>query len=187
MRPSKGGGEATRPKPHPELMTIPRRRQLRSWFFHHAVRYAGRFHSAVLLLLMAPLGDAAKAALEAELGRTYRGRRLNVTLHATKLVDFFVARGEALTDLPLDVETHDTTTWRELWLALCTDAGIAGASDQLRVVQWLEALEPLCGRYFDGGGQGSGSGVGCTGIQRSCHQPCAGAGDGGRPVRRRSR
>ena len=133
MRPSKGGGEATRPKPHPELMTIPRRRQLRSGIFHHAVRYAGRIYSAVLLLLMAPLGDAAKAALEAELGRTYRGRRLHVTLHATKLVDFFVARGEALTDLPLDVETHDTTAWRELWLALCKDAGIAGASDQLRV------------------------------------------------------
>ena len=96
------------------------------FFIEGSAHLCSRFGEARIHLgrpaLMAPLGDAAAAALEAELQRAYRGRRLHATMHVAKLHTFFVARGEGLTDLPLDVETHDVTAWRELWQALTEDA-----------------------------------------------------------------
>ena len=141
-QPRGGGVRATRPRRIRDEGRRTRQGSLVRFFIEGSAHLftigEARFHLG-RPALMAPLGDAAAAALEAELQRAYRGRRLHATLHVAKLHTFFVARGEGLTDLPLDVETQDVTSWRELWQAMVEDAGIGAASDRLRLIQWLEA------------------------------------------------
>ena len=55
---------------------------------------------------MAPLDAAGRAAHEGELGRTFGRRKLPTALRAT-LVDFFVAKGWSIVDVPYDVDASD--------------------------------------------------------------------------------
>ena len=55
------------------------------------------------------------------------------------LVKRFVARGESLTELPLDVEKDDVESWESYWRAELAASGIADAGDSVRFIQWLHA------------------------------------------------
>ena len=49
---------------------------------------------------MAPLSDVAAAALKSELSKTCNRRVLHAVHHRAKLLEYFVARGEGVLDLP---------------------------------------------------------------------------------------
>ena len=85
-----------------------------------------------------PLGEAAKAALQGEFGKSVGARRLHTEVQAA-LVRRYVARGEALTELPLDVEKDDVASWEAGWRAELTASGITDAGDSVRFIQWLHA------------------------------------------------
>ena len=73
---------------------------------------------------MAPLGDAAKAALRAEL----QGRHGRHVLHRERIVDALVTycggRGESVADLPFDVDNDDEQAWEKEWRTLASSASI---------------------------------------------------------------
>ena len=79
---------------------------------------------------MAPLSEAAAAALDAEFSRIYRGRALHATYQRAKLIEYFCGRGEGLTDLPLDVEKDSLEEWRLMWTTLAESAGVSDAADE---------------------------------------------------------
>ena len=78
-----------------------------------------------------PLAAAAEAALKSALGREFGGLRLHINV-VTQLVAYFAARGEAVTELPLDYPLRGTDDWERRWLAKLRAAGVAD-SLQFRV------------------------------------------------------
>ena len=85
---------------------------------------------------MAPLGDGARAALRATLGRKHGRHQLKDDV-IDALVDYWGGRGEELRSIPWDVDVEDEGMWRTEWRALLEDAGIESELEQLRVINWL--------------------------------------------------
>jgi hypothetical protein len=100
-------------------------------------------HSATRLLSfcdMAPtaLGSAAVAAHTAFWAAPHGGRALPLEIVQKPLVAYFTGRGEALAELPTDVDVSDMPSWRDEWLDIAKSAGIGEERDQKRIVNWLE-------------------------------------------------
>ena len=89
--------------------------------------------------MVTPLSTAAAAALQATLYRRHGRHALSRPLVADKLHAFFVARGESINDLPLDVDVDDVDSWADAWKAMAVDAGVALESDRVRLIAWLHA------------------------------------------------
>ena len=87
---------------------------------------------------MAPLGDAAKAAHAALWSARHGGRVLGQERVQDKLIAYFAGRGEAVIDLPVDVDVNDKDSWRSEWKLIATSAGIDDDVDVARLVMWLE-------------------------------------------------
>ena len=86
---------------------------------------------------MAPLSEAAAAALLAVLSKRHGRHVLPRDLVVAKLVEFFARRGESISDLPLAVDEEDVPSWETLWLEIAADAGIEATSDRRRLVDFL--------------------------------------------------
>ena len=87
---------------------------------------------------MAPLSDAAKAALKGFL-QSMRGTR---SLHAhvvEKLVDFFASKGMSLADLTTDAPAskEEWARWEDEWCDYAHDAGLTDSSDKKNVARWI--------------------------------------------------
>ena len=65
---------------------------------------------------MPALSSAASAALLAEFSKRHGRHILPKDLIVQKIVDFFVARGESLAELPLEVDLEDEASWEAEWL-----------------------------------------------------------------------
>ena len=90
--------------------------------------------SSELAMAPTPLGTAASAALLAEFSKRHGRHVLPKDLVVQKIVDFFVARGESLTELPLEVDLDDEPSWEAEWLQVAEDASISLLSDRLKLV-----------------------------------------------------
>jgi hypothetical protein len=101
-----------------------------------------------------PLGDAAKAA-HAAFWAAKHGRVLAKDLVQDKLLAYFAGRGEALVDLPTDVDTDDSTSWQSEWETIAKSAGITDEVDIGRLVQWLRkrAAGPSAGKAVGAAGR----------------------------------
>eukprot|EP00966_Prymnesium_polylepis_P303053 7000669-Prymnesium_polylepis.1 len=71
---------------------------------------------------MAPLSAAGKAALVPELWARHGRHVLSQTLLVTVLADLFAGRGEAVTDLPWDVDRDDEEASEIEWTTAATSA-----------------------------------------------------------------
>jgi hypothetical protein len=87
---------------------------------------------------MAPLGDAARAALDA-LWAEKHGRFVIRPECRTQLTDYFGGRGDYVMELPLDVDKEAIDEWRSEWRTIARSAGFTDALDSIRLVSWLEA------------------------------------------------
>ena len=58
------------------------------------------------------------------------GRVLAKDLVQDKLLAYFAGRGEALVDLPTDVDTDDSTSWQSEWETIAKSAGITDEVDR---------------------------------------------------------
>jgi hypothetical protein len=87
---------------------------------------------------MAPLGDAAKAAHTALWAQRHGGRVLGQERVQAKLVEYFAGRGEAVVDLPVDVDVNDKAGWQGEWKLIAASASIDDAVDVDRLIKWLE-------------------------------------------------
>ena len=77
-----------------------------------------------------PLSGAAQAALQAALEREHGGIKLHVST-VTALVSYFVVRGEALTELPLNFPLRGTDEFERRWLAKLRAATVADEGDPI--------------------------------------------------------
>jgi hypothetical protein len=91
-----------------------------------------------LFATMAPLGDVAKAAHAALWQQRHGGRTLAKELVQDKLNGYFAGRGEAVVDLPIDVDVDDVEGWRVEWRAIAASAGIDDEVDRERLIKFLE-------------------------------------------------
>ena len=103
--------------------------------------------------MAAGLGAAARAALASALGTKHGG----IVLHRTEVVEKLVAyhgdRGEALTDLPLDVPRDGVEAHARRWRAKLSAAGVVDLGDQEDFIQWAQARSAPAGS----GGSGTAS------------------------------
>ena len=105
-------------------------------------------HSATRLLSfcdMAPtaLGSAAVAAHTAFWAAPHGGRAVPLEIVQKPLVAYFTGRGEALAELPTDMDVSDMPSWRDEWLDIAKSRrglGKRQERDQKRIVNWLEKL-----------------------------------------------
>ena len=95
---------------------------------------------------MAPLSDVARAAHVGLWSQTFDRYTLLPAVRE-KLHDFFVARGEAVSSLPLAVDEHDVDAWQQEWRDYLTDAGITTKSDATRLINWLRARGARSARW----------------------------------------
>ena len=106
---------------------------------------------------MAPtaLGPAAQAAHTAFWSGSVAGRNLSAELIQKPLAQYFTDRGEALADLPVDVDVNDVDAWREEWADIAKSAGISDVVDARRLVGWLEKRSsgPAAGRATGAAGK----------------------------------
>jgi hypothetical protein len=87
---------------------------------------------------MPSLGAAAEAAHTAFWAGSQGGKTLSSEHIQKKLVPYFVGRGEALVDLPTDVDVDDVEGWKQEWEAIAASAGISDPVDCGRLVKWLQ-------------------------------------------------
>ena len=89
-----------------------------------------------LFAFMAPSapGGAAVAAHSAFWAGAVSGRALAVEIIQKPLVAYFTDRGEALADLPVDVDVNDVEAWRGEWRDIAKSAGISDLVDVRRLV-----------------------------------------------------
>eukprot|EP00966_Prymnesium_polylepis_P184120 4267356-Prymnesium_polylepis.1 len=87
---------------------------------------------------MSKLGAAAVAAHVAFWSKAVGGRTLSKVLIQDLLIAYFDGRGEALVDLPTDVDVDDVEDWRKEWQTIAKSAGIADEVDRDRLVKHLE-------------------------------------------------
>ena len=88
---------------------------------------------------MAPLSAAGKTAHEAFWALRHGRFQLHPDLVQKLLVDHFAARGEAVIDLPVDVDRDDTETWAQEWRDRASDAGVTGKADTEAIINLLKA------------------------------------------------
>ena len=86
------------------------------------------------------LDAAGRAAHEGVLQATFRRHKLPAALRAT-IVDFFVAKGWSVVDVPWDVDASDEAGWEAAWRAFLEDADVKGKSEAV-----ARAIGPFRGR-----------------------------------------
>ena len=87
---------------------------------------------------MPALGDVGKAAHKGLWAQTHDRFSLLKSVQDA-LHDFFVARGEAVSVLPLAIDDANPEAWEQEWRDYLADAGISTRSDATRLIAWLRA------------------------------------------------
>ena len=84
------------------------------------------------------LGGAASQALKAVLWGKHDRYALGSDTRQL-LLDYFIARGRGVTDLPFDVDTSDEAAWEDEWRAYGEAASVSDVAELIILVRWLRA------------------------------------------------
>ena len=84
------------------------------------------------------LGAAAGQALKAVLWGKHDRYALGTDTRQL-LLDYFIARGRGVTDLPFDLDTSDESAWEAEWRAYGAAASVSDVAELLIMIRWLRA------------------------------------------------